>query len=195
MAETCNTGRAAQILGVTPRTIQLWADAGTLNFKKTVGGHRRYELEYIQALANQLENGLSPSPLSDTNHRPVKVLVMEDDAALLNLYNLYILSWGLPVEVELTADGYDGLLKIGRFNPDILILDLSLPGLDGFQIIGSLMKNRLIETMKLIVVTSLDDNDLTINLGKNSNIVLLRNPIPFDQIRGEIQTVIENRSK
>lgn len=195
MAETCNTGRAAKILGVTPRTIQLWADAGTLNFKKTAGGHRRYDLEYIQALANRLENVSSPTSLLASNQHPIRVLVMEDDAALLNLYNLNIMSWGLPVEVELSADGYDGLLKIGKFNPDILILDLSLPELDGFQIIGTLMKNRLTETMRLIVVTGLDDNDLTINLEKNSAILLLHKPVPFDQIRSEIEGLIESRSK
>lgn len=56
MSQTCTSGRAAEILGVTPRTIQLWSESGILEFTKTLGGHRRYDLKHIQQLATTLGN-------------------------------------------------------------------------------------------------------------------------------------------
>lgn len=192
MSQTCTSGRAAEILGVTPRTIQLWSESGILEFTKTLGGHRRYDLKHIQQLAETLGNKTesheteNQSPSSST-----KILIIEDDAALLNLYRLNILSWNLPVRVELSSDGYDGLVKIGKFSPDILILDLTLPQLDGFQIIATLMKNKLLESMKLIVVTGMTDATTSEVLTRLADILILHKPVQFEDLRQQIESYLD----
>lgn len=180
----------AKILGVTQRTVQLWSESGKIEFRKTAGGHRRFTQDTVnKLLANQkdLENEqFDPSEAVSS----CKVMVIEDDSMLLNLYNINITSWGLPINLELCQDGYDGLIKIGSFKPDVLILDLSLPSVDGFQIIATLLKNKLLSKMKVIVVSGLSENEITENIHHINHICVLRKPIDFKRIRTEIETQI-----
>lgn len=192
MKQTCTTKDAANILGVTPRTIQLWSDAGVLDYWKTPGGHRRYDREVIEAFTVNKDLTKEFVNPQDENCR---VLVIEDDGLLLNLYNININSWGLPIDLELSQDGYDGLLKIGLFKPDVLILDLSLPSVDGFQIIGTLLKNKLLLTMQLIVVTGLSKTEINHNLGQLQDIQIMKKPVDFTTIRSIIETKLLQTSK
>lgn len=185
------TKDVAEILGVTQRTVQLWSESGRIESRKTAGGHRRFSKEAINKLLERqkaFETEQGKKSCSDK----CKVLVIEDDSMLLNLYNINITSWGLPIELELSQDGYDGLVKIGAFKPDVLILDLTLPSVDGFQIIATLLKNKLLSEMKLIVVTGLSETDITKNIQQISHIRVLKKPIDFKLIRAEIETQFES---
>ena len=59
------------------------------------------------------------------------------------------------MELRQSVDGYQGLLELGRFEPDLLILDLNLPNVDGFSVIEALVRQELLQQMQLIVVTAL----------------------------------------
>lgn len=193
MTETCTTKDAARILGVTPRTIQLWSESGVLDYWKTPGGHRRYDLKKIEAMS---ANNLVSARTSSNRKKEMelesrcKILVIEDDALLLNLYNINISSWDLPIDLELSQDGYDGLLKIGSFSPDILILDLTLPSVDGFQIIGTLLKNKLLSRMKLFIVSGLSESEIANNLGNLKDISVMHKPVDFQTLRKQIESHI-----
>lgn len=190
-ADEYTTKDIAKILGVTQRTVQLWSESGRIEFRKTSGGHRRFTQEAINKLLANKKAIESPQPNPTESADRCKVLVIEDDSMLLNLYNINITSWGLPIDLELSQDGYDGLVKIGSFKPDVLILDLSLPSVDGFQIIATLLKNKLLSQMKLIVVTGLSEPEITENIHHISHIHVLKKPIDFKIIKTEIEAQIE----
>lgn len=185
------TKDVAEILGVTQRTVQLWSQSGKIEFRKTSGGHRRFSQEAINKLLAS-QKALEAEQNQAEGSGKCKVLVIEDDSMLLNLYNINITSWGLPIELELSQDGYDGLVKIGAFKPDVLILDLTLPSVDGFQIIATLLKNKLLSKMKLIVVTGLSETEITENIHHISHIRVLKKPIDFKVIRAEIEAQFES---
>ena len=74
-----STTQAAQLLNVTARTVQLWADSGLLQAGKTPGGHRRIEGESIQ----QLLNSMAIPPLHTALAPPQKsILIVDDDPEL-----------------------------------------------------------------------------------------------------------------
>ncbi len=185
--ELCTTKQAADKLGVTSRTVLLWSEAGLLKSWKTPGGHRRFSIEEVEKLASSLEEDSAASETISMGREKIRVLVVEDDAYLLNLYNLNINSWGLPIELFLSQDGYDGLYKAGSCRPDLIILDLNLPKVDGFQIIATLIKNNQLAFNDIIIVTGLPEEKISNNLPNIKDIKLLKKPIDFEQIKKVVE--------
>lgn len=191
--EVCTSRKAAEILGVTPRTIQLWADAGILQGWKTPGGHRRFNLSEIQQLALSIRNPEEMPPLSNTlptQVQPVKVLVVDDDKTIRRLYELTLASWGLPMSVHFAADGYEGLIEVGRQAPDLMILDLQMPNIDGFAVIRALEQQSLLTQMKLMVVSALSEEDVKANIALPESVTFIQKPIPFARIRDEVERIL-----
>ncbi len=67
--------------------------------------------------------------------RPIVVLV-DDDRASLDLLTAYV--EGLPLDIVTAADGTEGLELVDRHAPAAVILDIRLPGLDGWQVLAAL---------------------------------------------------------
>lgn len=204
--DVCTSRKAAEILGVTPRTIQLWADANILDSWKTPGGHRRFYLSAVQALAREIVDGRSPA-LSDTKSesktikpsstktiiKPARVLVVDDDKTLLRLYELTINIWGLPVELALASDGYQGLIQVGQYNPDLLILDLQMPNIDGFAVIEALKKQNLLNQMSLMIISGLEQEDIEEHRSLLDECTIIQKPVPFLKIREKVESILLSR--
>lgn len=204
--DVCTSRKAAELLGVTPRTIQLWADAGILDSWKTPGGHRRFYLSAVQALSTEILNG-HRQPAAEENSTgphvvessakipvtPVKILVVDDDKTLLRLYELTISSWGLPVELILANDGYQGLIEVGRCNPDLLILDLQMPNIDGFAVIAALQQQKLLSQMCLMIISGLEADELAEHPPLPKDCTLIQKPIPFLRIREQVEAILLSR--
>ena len=56
--------------------------------------------------------------------------------------------------METAANGFEGLLKVGTFRPDVLLLDLSMPGMDGFEVCRQIKRDPVIRDTKVIVMTA-----------------------------------------
>ncbi len=214
--DLCTSRKAAELLGVTPRTVQLWADSGILQSWKTPGGHRRFSLSAIERLAAEIRRGdVRPGELKNRDAgtgraegaaRPeagqkaaasserVRVQVIEDEASLQRLYALTFRNWGLPIELKQATDGYQGLLELGQFDPELLVLDLNLPNIDGFSIIQALEQQGMLEQMQLIVVTALNREQVQRKVDElRPGIEVLPKPIPFLRIRERIEKILTER--
>jgi DNA-binding response OmpR family regulator len=162
---------------------------------KTPGGHRRFSLGAIERLAEKIRSGETVTAAADAVRpeptRPVRLQVIEDEPALQRLYALTIRSWGLPVELRQSVDGYQGLLELGRFEPDLLILDLNLPNVDGFSVIEALVRQELLQQMQLIVVTALGMRQVQDRIDATSRgIEVLPKPIPFARLREKVEQIL-----
>jgi DNA-binding response OmpR family regulator len=162
---------------------------------KTPGGHRRFSLGAIERLAEKIRSGEAVTAAADVVRpeptRPVRLQVIEDEPALQRLYALTIRSWGLPVELRQSVDGYQGLLELGRFEPDLLILDLNLPNVDGFSVIEALVRQDLLQQMQLIVVTALGMRQVQDRIDAISRgIEVLPKPIPFARLREKVEQIL-----
>jgi excisionase family DNA binding protein len=197
--EFCTTREAAEMLGVSLRTAQLWVDNGILEAWKTEGGHRRITLASVDRLldgkrpADASVN--APAPATPMDLGLLKVLVAEDDNTLIKLYRIHMTSWNLPVAVTTAANGYDALVLIGREQPDLMIADLNMPGMDGFQMVRSLSSSSFREGMEIIVVTGLDDEDITARGGLPAGVRVMHKPIPFAELKVLIEGMIARRNE
>lgn len=187
--EYCSTTEAAELLGVAPKTIQVWVEAGALEAWKTVGGHRRIVMSSIERMLAERGRAL-PSSLERTPQRgKCKILIVDDDPALLRAYEIEMGSWNLPLELMKAQDGFDAMLQIGQHDPDILISDLSMTGMDGFRMINRLYNNAARNHLRIIVVTGLDPATVSL-LGLPADIPVLQKPIQFVHLRTVIEGIL-----
>ena len=192
----CTTRDAAEMLGVSLRTAQLWVDSGILEAWKTDGGHRRIKVDSVQRLLREqkpTEQSADASGDSAALTR-LKVLVVEDDNVLLKLYRLRIAAWQLPVDVTTASNGYEALVLIGREQPDLMIADLNMPGLDGFQMVRTLVTSSFREGMQIVVVTGLDAVDVAFRGGLPEGVRLFSKPVPFAELREIASDILRHRS-
>lgn len=190
----CTTREAAQLLGVSLRTAQLWAESGLLEAWKTDGGHRRISRTSVQRLLD----GQEPVPREETPPPPalerLKVLVVEDDSILLKLYKTVITNWNLPVDVITASNGIEGLIRVGKDAPDLMITDLSMPGMDGFQLIRHLATSSFREGMEIAVVTGLDPAEIAAHGGLPPDVRVFPKPVPFAQIHAILTGIVDRRA-
>jgi DNA-binding response OmpR family regulator len=95
-----------------------------------------------------------------------KILIVEDDKFLRELIAKKIVAEGY-VAAE-AKDGEEGLKKIEEEKPDLVLLDLVLPGMTGFDILEAANANHLLSEIPIVVLSNLgqrDDVDRAINLG------------------------------
>ncbi len=174
------TREAADMLGVSLRSVQQWVEQGALQAYRTVGGHRRVVKASVERLLSQRR--------SEVEGRSFRVFIAEDDPDLVALYQMVMKSWKLPLEISVAGDGFRALMEIGSLKPDFLILDLNLPGMDGFALIRTLRGMPDLETTDIVTVSGLSLEDIEARGGLPDSVMLLQKPIPFDQLRERIET-------
>lgn len=177
--EFLTTRQAATRLGFSLGTVQNMVESGKLEAWKTSGGHRRIPLAAIELLLSQRQ---FTSGRSDTDS-PIDILICEDDPTLQLLYQLTIQDWKLPIRLRLTSNGFEGLLEVGKKTPDILIADLMMPGMDGFELIRQLRANTTLSSMDIVVVSALDRSEIQKH-ELPTNVTIFTKPIPFHEIKG-----------
>jgi len=87
----------------------------------------------------------------------MKVLVIEDDKFLRELINRKLQSENF--ETVLAIDGETGLDLIIKENPDIVLLDLILPGINGFEVLTKVKKNEKTKNIPVIILSNLGQKD------------------------------------
>ena len=192
----CTTSEAADLLGVSVGTVQLWVEGGVLQAWKTAGGHRRVMRDSVDALIRKVPSKLEgvpepvtpavvtsekPDPLPPASRR-LTVLVVEDDVHLLRLYETKISAWPMKPLVLAVNSAVAGLVIMGRSNPDMLITDLHMPGMDGFEMLRVLRRIPETRHTKMVAVSGLDRQAIEQRGGLPPDVELLSKPIPFDSL-------------
>lgn len=176
--ELCSTREAAALLGVSLRTAQLWVESGVLRAWKTAGGHRRILKSSVNALLQDRKHALEGTVRAGQ----FKLLIVEDDADLMKLYRLHVEAWGLPIDLIGASNGFEGLIRIGEAKPNLVIADLSMPGMDGFRMIRSLYANPDFKNMDIVVVTALGKDEIADRGGLPEGIQVFTKPAPFSTL-------------
>jgi excisionase family DNA binding protein len=122
-------GETAKILGVTPATLRGWTNRGRLRAETTEGGHRRYPVSEVLRLAKS--NGIELRLPEDFS---LRVLVVDDDQQFSQFIREVLESMPEVSAIEVAHSGYVAGNLIPSFKPDVVLLDLKMPGLDGFEV-------------------------------------------------------------
>jgi DNA-binding response OmpR family regulator len=125
----------------------------------------------------------------------LNILVVEDDAALRKLYQVKLASWLLRPNVDTVGDGYQALIRMGDVKPDLLVLDLQMPGVDGFRMLQTIGSVPELAGMVVVVVSGLDAEDIAARGGVPEGITVLPKPVPFERLRAIAERLVAVRDK
>jgi len=119
-----------------------------------------------------------------------KILVVEDDKFLSGAYRIKFVKLGF--EVQLASDGDDALAHLQTFTPDLILMDLIMPGKDGFSTLIRLRSNQRWKTIPVIVASNLgqqEDIDKSMALGATDFIV--KSDSSLEQVVNKINAVLQ----
>lgn len=193
MADTefLSTRQAALRLGVSLGTVQNMVENGVLEAWKTAGGHRRIPSASVETMLAKRRN-LTPS--AQENGGQLDLLITEDDRTLQALYRATIEIWNLPIKLRMADNGFEGLMQVGQSVPDVLIADLMMPGMDGFEMIRHLRDNPDLARMDIIVVSAIEPEEIRRHQ-LPADIIVFHKPIPFHEIKGFLLGRLASRQR
>lgn len=84
-----------------------------------------------------------------------KILIADDNQANCELLEAYLAS--VDCEVQVAVDGQDALDKVAQFEPDLILLDVMMPKLSGFEVCETLKKNPVTRRIMVLMVTALNE--------------------------------------
>lgn len=86
-----------------------------------------------------------------------RILIVEDDDSIRNLYSIKLKNSGF--EVETAENGKIGLDMCKKFNPELILLDVMMPVMDGFEMLGKLRKVKEFEDTPVIILSNYGEVD------------------------------------
>jgi CheY-like chemotaxis protein len=116
----------------------------------------------------------------------MKVLIVEDVTTIVLLLKVYMSGWGVEAQIEHVDDGEKGLAKAREFKPDIIISDVQMPRMDGFEFCAAVRADPVLSKTKFFLLTSLSDED-SVRKGKMVGATaFLKKPISPMDLRNSI---------
>ena len=173
MPDHYTTLEVAKMLGMAVRSVQLMVDRNEMESWKTPGGHRRISRASVERwMTAHGAGGAAPAPAAGTpvasrpplappvapaKGRALQILLIEDSIHFQNLVGIIVKQHFPGVQLQVANDGITGLALYGQIQPEVLIVDMLLPGIDGATLITTLRSHPQFARSHLIVVTSLDE--------------------------------------
>lgn len=178
-----STRETAKMLGLSVGTVQKMVDGGKLEAWTTGGGHRRIRADSVRAFLGRTGQKRATSAPDWT----LSVLIAEDEPVQCRIYEAGINGWGLPLELRIVPDGFAALIEAGRKPPDVMLVDLLMPGMDGFQLIRHLRADPAFKETSLMVITSMDAQEIEARGGLPLDVPVIRKPASFEILYGFIR--------
>ena len=118
----------------------------------TAGGHRRFLLDSLQHFAHEHGIRLEDLPVHGAG-RPKRVLLVDDDLVFVEYLREIVLAADASVKVECAADGFQVGQLTEMLRPQLVVLDINMPGFDGIELCRRLRANPTTASARLVVLS------------------------------------------
>lgn len=134
---------------VNPTTVQNWIKERKLQAYQTPGGHRRVSRDDLIAF---LEKFGMPIPRELAGNAPF-VLIVDDETDVLDMLEELLKTSAPDLEIQKAQSGIEALLMIGERKPDLLILDLKMPGMNGYEVCSKLKSKPGTKNIRVVAIS------------------------------------------
>ncbi len=122
-----------------------------------------------------------------------KVLLVDDTKTLLSLIQVYLMGW--DIRFFEAGDGAQGLARANEHKPDLVITDVRMPGMDGFELCAALRSHAQLHDVPVVLLTSLQD-EMSRKKGKLVGATaFLTKPVSVGELRKTVGGILKLEEK
>lgn len=190
LEDYCGTTYAAKLLGLSVGTIQSLVEKNELQAWKTQGGHRRISMPSIRDYQRRHNMLVTPTEARDNR---IRVLLVEDDPVTREMIRDFCNRCEMPVDCTAMSSGLEALIDIASIRPDVLISDLNMPGVDGFQLLRTLRGNPMFSKMTSLVISALPQSEIDARGGLPEGSIFMAKPVNMHWLKGFFAALMASR--
>ncbi|UCF91736.1 MAG: response regulator [Desulfobacterales bacterium] len=179
--------KASKYCNVSPKSIINWIESGHIKAYKTVGGHRRINRSDLVAFMSK--QGI-PIPKEAGEDHKKKILVVDDDAIIVETIVQALEEDEFDYEVISAADGFEAGLQVNHFAPHLLILDIMMPDIKGYEVCKKIKENPETKDTKIIVLSAYLDEDKFRQMKAHGADACFSKPLPLPQLKAEVARLL-----
>ena len=186
----------ANIGGVANQTAINWIRNGYLKAYSTPGGqYRVYADDLVKFMMERNmrvpENLASLcNPVSNSN-----ILVVEDDMGLNTVLHQYLSKEFSGVQVYQAFDGFEAGSLMTSKKPTVVVLDLNLPGVDGFELCKKINSSDEFGNPAIIVITALQDSGIEDQIQEMHAVAFFRKPVVLEELSQAVKAAFSKVAK
>jgi excisionase family DNA binding protein len=179
------TGEVASLCHVTINAVKKWIGAGKIKAFATPGGHFRIKVEDLEVFLSNYNMALKDELYS----RRMRILIADDEPDVVEFLKSALLAIDSDYEIETASDGYEALIKIGAFKPSLLILDIRMPRVDGFEVLKKLRENQRTKSTKVLAITAFGEEDAIKMIKAGANAYLTK-PVQMKYLKEQVTLLL-----
>jgi excisionase family DNA binding protein len=185
--EILTVSQASKYCNVSPKTIINWIDAGYIKAYKTAGGHRRIKKEDMDQFLK--EKGM-PLPEEAKVEERKKILVVDDDKIIVETIVQALEEDEYGYEMISASDGFEAGLQVSHFKPDLLILDIMMPDINGYEVCQKIKSSPETKDTKIIVLSAYLDDEAFKQMKEYGADACFSKPLPLEQLKFEVAKLL-----
>ena len=177
-----STFDVADMISVDPGSVANWIDSGVLKAHRTPGGHRRVDAEDLLRFLRE-HNMPIPAQLKD---RPLRILLVDDERAMTQMLAKAIRAQFPDYEVVEAQDGFRAGAIVATQTPDVVILDLKMPGMDGFEVCKMIKAQEATRHAAVIAVTAYGSDETVERIMACGASACLDKPVDLNELFAQV---------
>jgi excisionase family DNA binding protein len=181
--------QASKYCSVSPKTIINWIEAGHIEAYRTVGGHRRIKKFHLEDFM-QKQGIPIPDAKKDLDERK-RILIVDDDAIIVETIVQALEEEAYNYEIISAADGFEAGLQVNHFKPHLLILDIMMPDIKGYDVCKKIKENEETKDTKIIVLSAYMDDEKFNKMKEYGADLCFSKPLPLPQLKKEVANILE----
>jgi excisionase family DNA binding protein len=185
--EILTVSQASKYCKVSSKTIINWIDAGYIKAYKTVGGHRRMKKEDLDQFLR--EKGM-PIPDESKGDERKKILVVDDDKIIVETIVQALEEDEYGYEMISASDGFEAGLQVSHFKPDLVILDIMMPDVNGYEVCQKIKCNPETRDIKIVVLSAYLNDETFTRMKEYGADACFSKPLPLEQLKFEVANLL-----
>jgi excisionase family DNA binding protein len=179
--------QASKLCSVTPKTIINWIESGHISAFKTVGGHRRIKRSDLEAFMRK--QGI-PIPEEEQIEERKRILIVDDDPIIVETIVQALEEDEFDYEVISASDGFEAGLQVNHFKPHLLVLDIMMPDIKGYEVCKRIKSDPNTKNTKIIVLSAYLDEEKFKKMEENGADLCFSKPLPLPQLKEEVARLL-----
>ncbi|HUU80468.1 MAG TPA: response regulator [Acidobacteriota bacterium] len=187
MEDIMTVFKASKYCNVSPKTIINWIESGHIKAYKTVGGHRRIKISDLEAF---MKNQGIPIPEGEHVEERKRILVVDDDPIIVETIVQALEEDEYDYEVISASDGFEAGLQVNHFRPHLLILDIMMPDIKGYDVCKKIKSSEETKDTKIIVLSAYLDDEKFKKMKEYGADLCFSKPLPLPQLKQEVARLL-----